>query len=58
MDELLISNIVESLFSESVKKEYLNMYLNDLELRKQCDEMILQMLEEDFSNSILMVKKV
>lgn len=52
MNKTLINDIVESLFSDNVNQKYIDMYLSDSELRKQCDSMILQVLENDFSNGI------
>lgn len=40
MDELLVEKIIESLMSNEVKKEYLDMYLNDYELKNHCDMMM------------------
>ncbi len=53
MDEKLIKNIAESLMSNEVNAEYLHMYLNNQELRKKCDKVISEYIENDISTSLI-----
>lgn len=43
-----ISLIVESLFSEDANEEYINLYLTNSDLRRDCNKMISRMLYKDF----------
>ena len=46
----MVNEIVESLISKKVEDEYLQMYLNDSELRKECDKVISSIIEEEILN--------
>ena len=46
----MVNEIVESLMSKKVEDEYLQMYLNDSELRKECDKAISSIIEEEILN--------
>jgi hypothetical protein len=47
----LVNEIVESLMSEKVEDRHLRMYLNDSDLRKECDKVISSIVEEEILNS-------
>ena len=47
----LVNEIVESLMSEKVEDRHLRMYLNDSDLRKECDKVISSIIEEEILNS-------
>lgn len=54
MNETYIKTLIESFISNQVNKEYVKLYLKDSSIRKQCDEMI----SEYINNSILTDKGI
>ncbi len=52
MEEYDVKKIVESLLSDEPSNEYINSYLNDHNLQAACNEMISNILNEEFSNNI------
>ena len=51
MENYNVKAIVDSLFDDNPNEEYINLYLNDDDLRKQCNKVISERLHEDFSNT-------
>lgn len=57
MEEYNFKEVVNSLFSEEANLEYINLYLNDSNFKDKCNNMISEVLFEDFSNKIYDVDK-
>lgn len=57
MEEYDFKEVVNSLFSEEPNLEYINLYLNDSNFKYKCNNMISEVLFEDFSNKIYDVDK-